>query len=53
MTNLSWEVGAKIRNKTEATVADNGTDYMLILIYIIDWLLPINLMVDRGHLCWI
>lgn len=51
MTNLAWEAGAKIRDKSEATVVGNGKDYMLILIYVIDWLLPIDLMVDRWHLC--
>lgn len=43
MTNLAWEVGAKIRDKNEATVVGNDKDHMLMLIYAIDWLLPIDL----------
>lgn len=41
-----WEAGAENRDKAKATTAGNGKDYMLIMIYFIDWLLPIDLMVD-------
>lgn len=46
MTPFPWEAGAENRDRAKATTAGNGKDYMLIMIYFIDWLLPIDLMVD-------